>query len=138
MPKSGNRRKKTRTHVEDDKAKEEYEEAPKNFIIKRGKIGLFLRELIVNLRELMYPYTAQNLKESKKNSLKDFLGVAGQLGITHMMIMSQTEKGNYLRFLKNPKGPTITMKIEEYALSKDVVAFQQETKRNSKIFSTTL
>jgi hypothetical protein len=29
------------------------------------------------MREMMYPYTAQNLKESKKNSLKDFLGVAG-------------------------------------------------------------
>ena len=106
--------------------------------IKRGKIGLFLRELVSNLRELMYPFTAANLKESKRNSIKDFLGVAGQLGITHMMIMTQTEMGNYLRFIKNPKGPTITMKIEEYSLSKDVVAFQQETKRNSKIFSSTL
>jgi len=25
--------------------------------------------------------------------------------------------------IKNPKGPTITLKIEEYSLSKDVVAF---------------
>ena len=55
-----------------------------------------------------------------------------------MMIMTQTEMGNYLRLIKNPKGPTITLKIEEYSLSKDVVAFQQETKRNSKIFSSTL
>ena len=46
MPKSGSKRKKTRTHVEDTKEKEEYEEAPKSFIIKRGKIGLFMRELL--------------------------------------------------------------------------------------------
>jgi len=38
---------------------------------------MFIRELLINLRELMYPYTFMNLKESKKNSMKDFLGVAG-------------------------------------------------------------
>ena len=40
--------------------------------------------------------------------------------------------------VKNPKGPTITFKIDEYALSKDVISYQQEIKRNNKIFSTTL
>lgn len=55
-----------------------------------------------------------------------------------MQILTQTDSGNYIRFIKNPKGPTLTFKIDEYALSKDVVAFQQETKRNNKIFSMTL
>ena len=77
MPKSGGRRKKTRTHVEDAQALEEHNSAPKSFIIKRGDVGIFLKELLGNLRELMYPYTASKLKESKKNSLKDYLGVAG-------------------------------------------------------------
>ena len=77
MPKSGSKRKKTRTHVENAKEQEEYEEAPKSFIIKRGKVGLFVRELVMNLRELMYPFSFINLKESKRNSMKDFLGVAG-------------------------------------------------------------
>ena len=36
-----------------------------------------MKELLMNLRELMYPYTFINLKESKKNSMKDFLGAAG-------------------------------------------------------------
>ena len=54
-----------------------------------------------------------------------------------MMMFSQTEKACYMRLLKNPKGPTITFKIQEYSLAKDVVAFQQK-KRNSKIFSKTL
>ena len=55
-----------------------------------------------------------------------------------MMILTQTETSNYIRFIKNPKGPTITFRIDEYSLSKDVVAFQQQVKRNAKIFSMTL
>lgn len=124
MPKSGAVRKKTRTHVEDEAKNAEQAEAPKSFIVKRGKIGLYLKELLQNLRELMYPYTALKLREQKKNSLKDFLGVAGQFGVTHMMVLTQTEQGNYLRLIKNPKGPTMTLKIDQYSLSKDVVAFQ--------------
>jgi ribosome biogenesis protein SSF1/2 len=42
MPKSGGKRKKTRTHVEDAKNKDEFDEAPKAFIIKRGKVGMFV------------------------------------------------------------------------------------------------
>ena len=75
------------------------------------------------MRNLMYPYTAMNLKESKKNSIKDFVGAAGQFGVSHMMMITQTENGNYLRIIKNPKGPTMVFKIDEYALAKDVVKF---------------
>ena len=138
MPKSGSRRKKTRTHVDDAAQDEELQQAPKSFIIKRGQVGQYLRELIVNIRELMYPFTAVKLRESKRNSLKDFLGVAGQLGVTHMMVLTQTEAGNYIRFVKNPRGPTITMKIQEYCLAKDVVRYQQDARKNSKIFTKTL
>lgn len=42
MPKQGNRRKKTRTHVEETQEQKDYEEAPKCFVIKRGKVGLFM------------------------------------------------------------------------------------------------
>lgn len=72
----------------------------------------------------MYPYTALKLKEKKKNTLKDFLGVAGAFGVTHMMMYSQTDKSCYLRLMKNPKGPTITFKIDEYSLAKDVIKYQ--------------
>jgi ribosome biogenesis protein SSF1/2 len=36
----------------------------------------------------MYPYTAARLKESRKNSLKDFVSAAGTFGVSHMMIMT--------------------------------------------------
>jgi ribosome biogenesis protein SSF1/2 len=119
MPKVGSKRKKTRTHKEEEE-EEIDENVPKSFVIKKGKIGLFLKELQQNIRELMYPYTALKLRESRKNSIKDFLGAAGQFGVTHMMILTQTEKSNYIRLVKNPKGPTITLKIDEYALSRDI------------------
>lgn len=89
------------------------------------------------MRELMYPYTALKLKDRKKNTLKDFLSVAGQFGVTHMMVFSQTDKSCYLRFLKNPKGPTVTFKIEDYSLAKDVIKYMQK-KRQSKVFSRQL
>jgi hypothetical protein len=37
---------------------------------------------------MMYPYTATKLKESKKNSLKDYISAAGQFGVSHMMIVT--------------------------------------------------
>jgi ribosome biogenesis protein SSF1/2 len=40
------------------------------------------------LRNLMYPYTAMDLKESRKNNMKDFVSVGGALGISHMMILT--------------------------------------------------
>lgn len=40
------------------------------------------------MRDLLYPYTAVKLKESKKNTLKDFINVAGVFGVTHMVVFS--------------------------------------------------
>ena len=71
----------------------------------------------------MYPYTASKLKENKRNTLKDFISVAGIYGVTHMLVFSQTEKSSYLRIIKNPKGPTITFKIDQYSLARDVIKF---------------
>lgn len=99
---------------------------------------MYMKELKEDLRNLMYPYTAMKLRESKKNSIKDFVGVAGQFGVSHMMILTQTESGNYLRVAKLPKGPTMTFKIDSYSLARDVVKYQQSARRHSKIFSTAL
>jgi ribosome biogenesis protein SSF1/2 len=73
---------------------------------------------------LLYPFTASKLKESKKNTLKDFIAVAGQFAVSHMLVFSQTDKACYLRLIKNPKGPTVTFKIDEYSLAKDVIKYQ--------------
>lgn len=45
----------------------------------------------------MEPFTASTLKERKKNTIKDFVSVAGVLHVTHMCIFTKTEIGLYLK-----------------------------------------
>lgn len=86
----------------------------------------------------MHPYTALKLKERKFNTMKDFLKAAGMYGVSHMMMISQSEKGNYLKIAKNPKGPTLTFDITSYSTASDIVSFMQQNKKVSKVFSSTL
>lgn len=57
--------------------------------------------------------------------LKDFVQVAGPLGITHFLLLSATQNASYLRVAKVPRGPTLTMRIHQYALQRDVLTSQQ-------------
>ncbi|XP_059432349.1 peter Pan-like protein [Corylus avellana] len=97
---------------------------PKSFVFARGKLPGPLRQLQMDLRKLMLPYTALNLKEKKRNSLKDFLNVAGPMGVTHFLILSKTATSPYLRVGRTPQGPTLTFKIHEYSLATDVAQSQ--------------
>jgi ribosome biogenesis protein SSF1/2 len=51
--------------------------------------------------------------------------MAGPLGITHFMIFSQTDRGTNLRICRCPHGPTLTFRVKEYSLIKDITAIQQ-------------
>ena len=64
-------------------------------------------------------------QESRRNQLKDFVHVAGPLGVTHFLILTATHNASYLRVAKPPRGPTLTLRIHEYSLIRDVVAAQQ-------------
>ncbi|MCL7024828.1 hypothetical protein MKW94_030019, partial [Papaver nudicaule] len=107
---------------------------PKSFVFSRGKLSGSLKQLLKDLRELMLPYTALKLKEKKRNNLKDFLNVAGSLGVTHFLMLSKTSSSPYLRVARTPQGPTITFKIEEYSLSLDVANSQARPRRPPDIF----
>jgi len=41
---------------------EEYKNAPHSFMIYRGKVGRYIKELLRDLRLVMEPYTASKLK----------------------------------------------------------------------------
>ncbi|XP_062204006.1 peter Pan-like protein [Phragmites australis] len=107
---------------------------PKSFVFSRGKLPPTLRHLQQDLRKLMLPYTALNLKEKKRNSLKDFVNVAGPLGVTHFLILSNPKSLPHLRFAKFPKGPTYTFQIEEYALAADIANSQKRPRCPPGIF----
>lgn len=97
---------------------------PKSFVFSRGKLPSLLKQLQMDLRKLMLPYTALNLREKKRNNLRDFLNVSGPMGVTHFLILSKTETAPYLRVARTPQGPTLTFKIHEYSLAQDVAQSQ--------------
>jgi len=81
----------------------------------------------------MYPYTAINLKESKMNSIKDFLSIVDVYGLSHMLMLTKTSKRSYLRLAKMPRGPTVTFRIEDYTLAADLFDYNSNTlKVNAK------
>merc|ERR1719183_3446018 len=51
----------------------------------------------------MEPNTASSLKESRKNALKDFVHVAGPLGVSHFMILSAAHHASYMRICNVPR-----------------------------------
>lgn len=100
------------------------EKIPKSIVFSRGKLPGPLRQLQMDLRKLMLPHTALKLKEKKRNNIKDFLNVAGPMGVTHFLILSKTDAAPYLSVCRIPQGPTLTFKINEYSLAVDVAQSQ--------------
>lgn len=84
----------------------------------------------------MEPNTASSLKGAEKNSIKDFVSIAGPLHVTHLVMFSRTELAPYMRIGRLPHGPTLTFKVLEYALSKDVVSIQRRQHTYDKQFLT--
>lgn len=101
---------------------------PRSFIFKRGKVGLTVKQLVEDMRHVMAPNTALNLQVKDKNTLKDFVAVSSQLGITQFMVFSATEIGTYLRLIRIPHGPTLTFRVLSYSLMADIHKLQSRPK----------
>lgn len=129
------RRKKKRTHVTEGTDSSKKPE-PRTFVFKRGKHGAVLSSLEADLRRMMMPNTALNLRESKRNQLKDFVSVAGPLGVSHFMILTATDNSSYLRIAKTPRGPTITTRIKGYSLVRDVASALARPRMPPNAFKT--
>jgi ribosome biogenesis protein SSF1/2 len=64
---------------------------------------------------------------SRQNTLKDFIDVAGPLGVTHFLMLSQTEHNVMLRIARAPRGPTLTFRVDAYSLSSSVRALAKQS-----------
>ena len=84
----------------------------------------------------MEPNTASSLKSTEKNSIKDFVSIAGPLHVTHLVMFSRSELSPFLRICRLPHGPTLTFKILEYSLSKDIVSIQKRQNTYDKQYLT--
>ncbi|XP_046352854.2 suppressor of SWI4 1 homolog [Haliotis rufescens] len=130
--KHGSSRKTQAIHEETQDAV--FKTAPHSFVFHRGKVGVTVRTLIQNLRQVMEPYTARKLQVRKNNVLKDFVNVAGLLNISHFLILSKTDKYIQLRIGRVPRGPTLTFQVREFCLSKDVLSAQKKPDLSGKVF----
>lgn len=135
MPKVHGRRKKTRTHTK-ELVEEELKSIPKCFVLRRGRVIKQLKNLVMDLRYLMSPWSAIKLQESKYNKIKDFISIAGPLGISHIIAVSQTTSGAYLRLIVLPSGPTATFKIENFSLMHDIRSSQKRPRSCSSDYLT--
>jgi ribosome biogenesis protein SSF1/2 len=55
-----------------------------------------------------------------KNVVKDFVNVAGLLNVSHMLMFTRTQVGPYLKVSRFPRGPTMTFRVDNYTLARDV------------------
>mmetsp|Transcript_13478 Transcript_13478/g.24165 ORF Transcript_13478/g.24165 Transcript_13478/m.24165 type:complete len:358 (-) Transcript_13478:724-1797(-) len=124
MPQKHGRRRKTRTHVRNE-VSEGNDGVPRSFVIRRGRLPAGARQLALELRTALMPHTASRLQERPSNSLKDYVAIAGRLGITHLWLLSATDLGVYLRVARMPRGPTLSFKVLEYSLQNEVKALQR-------------
>ena len=120
------RKRKRRTHLPDENVHGSLDpskkRAPRALVLRTGKYTKVVKKLEQDLKNTMRPHTADKLKQKKANVMKDFLNVVGPLGISHFLILSATEKCQYLKLAKTPQGPTATFKIESWSSCSDFAA----------------
>jgi len=115
---------------------DEIKRAPHSIVIFRGNVGKYIEGLMRDFRRVMEPNTASNLKVSEKNTIKDFVSIAGPLHVTHLVMFSRSEISPYLRLSRLPHGPTLTFKILQYSLARDVVSVQKRQHTYDKQYLT--
>lgn len=118
--KKGRTTKKNKASALDKDGTDEQNAAPHSFVVHRGIVGKAVQELTRDWRRVMEPFTASNIKVRPKNVIKDFVHVAGALHVSHMCSFTKTELGPYIKLSRFPRGPTLTFKINDYTLARDV------------------
>uniref|UniRef100_A0AAY5EG84 Brix domain-containing protein n=1 Tax=Electrophorus electricus TaxID=8005 RepID=A0AAY5EG84_ELEEL len=108
---------------------------PHSFVFHRGQIGRNAAQLVTDMRRVMEPYTARSLKVRKKNVLKDFVTVAGPLGVSHFLIFTKTPNSINLRLARLPKGPTLHFRVTKYSLIKDVISSLKRHRMHGQQFT---
>lgn len=67
--------------------------------------------------------------------LKDFVNIAGELGVSHFLIYTKSDINVHLRMCRLPRGPTLTFRVHEYTLCKDIVSALKKPNMDPKQFN---
>lgn len=139
--KMARRRVKKRTHVgasngpANKQTSNSASRSPKSMVIRigAGEVGPSVSQLVKDVRLMMEPDTAARLKERRANKLRDYITMAGPLGVTHLLLFSRSPTGNTnMRLALTPRGPTLHFKVERYSLCKDVKKAMKRPKGSGK------
>jgi ribosome biogenesis protein SSF1/2 len=106
--------------------------APHSMVIHRGHVEKDIRVLVQDFRRVMEPFTATELKATQKNSLKDFISIAGPLHVTHLIMFTQSELNDHLKIARLPRGPTVNFNILEYSHRNDVLSVLKRKQTHQK------
>ncbi|XP_050780774.1 suppressor of SWI4 1 homolog isoform X2 [Gopherus flavomarginatus] len=117
------------------RAQEQFASVPHSFVFHRGRVGRSLQQLILDVRRVMEPFTASTLQVRKKNSLKDFVAVAGPLGVTHFLVFTKSPTNVNFKLVRLPGGPTLTFRVTQYSLIKDVVSSLKRHRMHEQQFT---
>ncbi|XP_038640509.1 suppressor of SWI4 1 homolog, partial [Scyliorhinus canicula] len=71
----------------------------------------------------------------KKNLLKDFVAVAGPLGVTHFIIFTKSLTSVNFKMARLARGPTLTFKVHQYCLVKDIVSSLKRHRMHEQQFN---
>ncbi|CAD5210254.1 unnamed protein product [Bursaphelenchus xylophilus] len=123
-----------RAKVSGNVAEANEKKIPRSFVIHTGKVGMFVKRLERDLRQVMLPYTAKDLQVKKRNNFKDFLAHAGPLHVSHMVVLTRSELSVNLRIIRVPRGPTIHFKVDNYTLAHDILSVSKRPVHFQKLF----
>ena len=88
---------------------------------------------------MMSPYTATNFKEDARNrkmTLAHYVKeLAGPMGISHFISFTQNASKLNLRIARAPTGPTLSFKVNQFSLTKQVRAVQRRPYDSQQAFS---
>lgn len=108
---------------------------PRSMIVVRGKTSKAARQLVMDLRQVLAPNTAERLRSSTTTTLKELVQAASVLRVNHLVTVSETTSRTSLRIARLPAGPTITFRIVRFQLAKHV---RDEQRRPAGLASAAL
>lgn len=97
---------------------------PKSIVIYRGEVAASVRGLMHEWRRVLLPWSSEKL-HGKNKSLKDFVSVASLFSVSHLQLFTSPPRGTSLRIMRFFNGPTLSFRVESFALHSDIVAHQR-------------
>ncbi|GCB83165.1 hypothetical protein scyTo_0023908, partial [Scyliorhinus torazame] len=87
------------------------------------------------MHEVSWQMKEYDFNVRKKNLLKDFVAVAGPLGVTHFFIFTKSLTSVNFKMARLARGPTLTFKVRQYCLVKDIVSSLKRHRMHEQQFS---